>query len=87
LSDTFVERQSRMVSLVYQVLWALELPPLEASEGEVLVVLASAFHHKAQIAVQAELENPQRKPELPTYTRIAWSRSAVAPLASNSFSR
>jgi hypothetical protein len=65
LSDAFVERQSRLVSLVYRVLGTLELPSLEASEGEVLAALATAFYGKAQIAVKAELDKPQRKPVLP----------------------
>ena len=70
MSDTFVERKSRLVSLVYRVLGTLELPPLEASEGEVLAALASAFHRRAQVAVEAELDTPQGKPALPEYTSM-----------------
>jgi hypothetical protein len=61
VSDTFVvERQSRLVSLVYQVLGTIELPALDASDGEVLEVLASAFLSKAQIAVE-EARHARRK--------------------------
>ena len=60
-----VERKSRLVSLAYQVLGAMELPPLDASEGEVLTALASAFHRKALVAVEAELDVPRGKPALP----------------------
>jgi hypothetical protein len=74
LSDTLVERKSRLVSLVYRVLGTLELPPLEASEGEVLAALASAFHHRAQVAVEAELDTPQRKPALPENSMFSSSR-------------
>jgi hypothetical protein len=64
LSDT-VERKSRLVSLAYQVLGTIDLPPLDASEGEVLAALASAFHHKALAAVEAELDTPPGKLMLP----------------------
>jgi hypothetical protein len=70
MSDTFVERQSRLVSLVYRVLGTLELPPIEASEGEVLAALASAFHCKAQTAVEAELNTPRSKPAPPKSTSM-----------------
>jgi hypothetical protein len=61
LSD-IVERKSRLVCLAYQVLGAIDLPPLDASEGEVLAALASAFHSKALVAVEAELNTPLGKP-------------------------
>jgi hypothetical protein len=64
LPDT-VERKSRLISLAYQVLGTIDLPPLDASEGEVLAALASAFHHKALAAVGAELDSPRGKPTLP----------------------
>jgi hypothetical protein len=67
LSDT-VARKSRLVSLVYEVLGTIELPPLDASEGEVLAALASAFHRKALVAVDTRLEPPRGKPALPEYT-------------------
>jgi hypothetical protein len=51
-----VERRSRLVSLAYDVLGTIDLPPVDASEGEVLVALASAFHRKALVAVEAELD-------------------------------
>jgi hypothetical protein len=73
LPDT-VERTSRLVTLVYQVLGTLELPAVEASEGEVLAALASAFHRRAQVAVEAELDPPQGKPALPEYTMFSSSR-------------
>jgi hypothetical protein len=65
MADSFAERQSRLVSLVYQVLGTIEPPALESSEGEVLAALASAFHRKAQTTVEAELDTPQGKPALP----------------------
>jgi len=75
-----VERMSRLVSLAYQVLGAMDLPPLDASEGEVLAALASAFHSKALVVVKAELDTPQGKPALPENgyasvfeTRMRWS--------------
>jgi hypothetical protein len=67
LSDT-VARKSRLVSLAYEVLGTIELPPLDASEGEVLAALASAFHRKALVAVDTALEPPRGKPALPEYT-------------------
>jgi hypothetical protein len=73
LSDT-LEQKSRLVSLVYRVLGTIELPPVEASEGEVLAVLASAFHRRAQVAVEAELDRPQGKPALPEYSMFSSSR-------------
>jgi hypothetical protein len=69
LPDT-VERRSRLVSLAYRVLGTMEPPPLDASEGEVLAALASAFHRKALVAVEAELDKPQGKPALPEYASI-----------------
>jgi hypothetical protein len=79
LPDT-VERKSRLVSLAYQVLGTIDLPPLDASEGEVLAALASAFHQNALAAVEAELDKPPGKPALPEnrYTsvfekRMNWS--------------
>jgi hypothetical protein len=67
LSDT-VARKSRLVALAYEVLGTIELPPLDASEGEVLAALASAFHSKALVAVDTGLEPPRGKPALPEYT-------------------
>jgi len=64
LPDT-VERRSKLVTLVYQVLGTLELPEGDASEAEMLVALATAFHRKAQSAMEAELDTPQGKPALP----------------------
>lgn len=49
-----VERQSRLVTLVYQVLRTLEPPPVDTLEGEVLAALASAFHRRAVVAMEAE---------------------------------
>jgi hypothetical protein len=49
-----VERKSRLVTLVYRVLGTLELPPVDALEGEVLVALASAFRRQALITMEAE---------------------------------
>jgi hypothetical protein len=60
LPDT-MERKSRLVTLVYQVLGTLELPAVDASEGEMLVALATAFHRKAQITVEAELLDAARQ--------------------------
>ena len=65
MSDTFAERQSRLVLLVYQVLGTIEPPALEASEREVLSALASAFQSKALVLVETELDRPRRKPALP----------------------
>jgi hypothetical protein len=70
MADSFAERQSRLVSLVYQVLGTIEPPALESSEGEVLAALASAFHRKAQTTVEAELDTPQGKPALPEYSSM-----------------
>lgn len=64
MPDT-IERKSRLVSLVYDVLGTMDLPPLDASDGEVLAALASAFRRKALIAVEAELNTPRGKPALP----------------------
>jgi hypothetical protein len=61
-----VERRSRLVLLTYEVLRTIDLPPLDASEGEVLAALASAFHRKARVAAEAaEQDRPRGKPELP----------------------
>jgi hypothetical protein len=49
-----VERKSRLVTLVYRVLGTVELPPLDALEGEVLVLLASAFHRQALVTMEAK---------------------------------
>ena len=68
MADSFAERQSRLVSLVYQVLGTIEPPALESSEGEVLAALASAFHRRAKDAAEAELNTPHGKPALPEYT-------------------
>jgi hypothetical protein len=65
MSDTFVERQSRLVSLVYRVLGTIEPPSLEASEREVLAALASAFYRKAQSTGEPVLDTPRGKPALP----------------------
>ena len=81
MSDTFIEQKSRLVSLVYRVLETLELPPLEASEGEILAALASAFYRNAQIAVQAERDVLQGKPAVPKDTRMFSARPPVAPPA------
>jgi hypothetical protein len=70
MADSFAERQSRLVSLVYQVLGTIEPPALETSEGEVLEALASAFHRKAQNTVEAELDTPQGKPALPEHSSM-----------------
>ena len=59
-----LERRSRLVSLAYQVLGAIDLPPLDASEGEVLTALASAFHRNAMVAVGVGRNKPRRKPGL-----------------------
>jgi hypothetical protein len=65
-----VERRSRLVSLAYEVLGTIDLPPVDASEGEVLAALASAFHRKALIAVEAGLDAPRGDPALPEYLSI-----------------
>ena len=67
MSDT-IERKSRLIALAYEVLGTIELPPLDASEGEVLAALASAFHSKALVAGDRGLEPPRGKPALPEYT-------------------
>ena len=69
MTDT-VERRSRLVSLAYKVLGTIDLPPVDASEGEMLAALASAFHSKALVAVEAELDPPQGKPALPEYATM-----------------
>lgn len=69
LPDT-IERKSRLVTLVYQVLGTLELPPLDASEGEVLAALASAFQRKALVAVETE-RHARGKPALPKHTMFS----------------
>jgi hypothetical protein len=71
LQDT-VERRSRLVSLAYEVLGTIDLPPLDASEGEVLAALASAFHYKALVAVEADRDTLRGKPALPEYGSILW---------------
>jgi hypothetical protein len=60
-----VERRSRLVTLAYQVLGTIDLPPIDASEGEVLAALATAFHRKALGAVETERDTPLRKSTLP----------------------
>jgi hypothetical protein len=60
MPDT-VERRSRLVALAYQVLGTIDLPPIDASEGEVLAALATAFHRKALGAAEAEMDTPLRK--------------------------
>jgi hypothetical protein len=78
LSDT-VERKSRLVSLAYKVLGAMDLPPLDATEGEILSALASAFHVKALVVGRTERDAPRIKPALPENkysvfeTRMWWS--------------
>jgi hypothetical protein len=62
-----VERRSRLVSLAYEVLETIDLPSPDASEREVLAALASAFHQKALIAAEAELNAPRDEPALPEY--------------------
>jgi hypothetical protein len=69
LPDT-VERKSRLVTLVYQVLGTLELPSVDASEGEVLAVLAGAFHRQAVVAMEAERGKPRGKSRLPEHASI-----------------
>ena len=79
MSDT-IERKSRLIALAYEVLGTIDPPPLDASEGEVLTALASAFHSKAMVTVEAEQATPRDKPALPEngYTslfekRMRWS--------------
>jgi hypothetical protein len=77
LPDT-LERKSRLVSVVYRVLATLELPPVDASEGEVLAALASAFHRTALVAVEEDRDTSRGKPALPQYLsifekRMRWS--------------
>jgi hypothetical protein len=69
-----VERRSRLVTLVYQVLGTVELPPVDASEGEVLAALAIAFHRQSSVALEAERSAPQSKPRLPEYAMFSLSR-------------
>ena len=71
MQDT-VERRSRLVSLAYKVLGTIDLPPLDASEGEVLAALASAFHCKALVAVEADRDSLRGNPALPEYGSILW---------------
>ena len=81
MPDT-VERKSRLVSFAYQVLGTIDPPPLDASEGEVLAALASAFHCKALIAVEAERNTPRGKPALPEKASVFEKRMrwATPPL-------
>lgn len=60
MPDT-IERRSRLVTIAYQVLGTIDLPPTDASEGEVLAALATAFHRKAFGAMAAERDTPLRK--------------------------
>jgi hypothetical protein len=85
LQDT-VERKSRLVSLAYEVLETIDLPPPNASESEVLAALASAFHRKALVAVEAELDTPRGKPAFPDIghvsvfeKRMGWSPLRADP--------
>lgn len=55
-----VERKSRLVSLVYQVLGAMDLPPVDATDAEVLTALAIAFNYKA-VAPDAKPDARLRK--------------------------
>jgi hypothetical protein len=52
------------------VLGTIDLPPVDASEGEMLAALASAFHRKALVAVEAEVDTPQGKPALAEYATM-----------------
>jgi hypothetical protein len=69
MPDT-VERKSRLVTLVYQVLATLELPPVDASEGEVLAVLAGEFHRQSSVALEAERNAPRSASRLPEYASM-----------------
>jgi hypothetical protein len=64
MSDT-IERKSRLVALAYEVLGTIDPPPSDASDGEVLAALASAFHRRALVAVETNLDTPRGKPALP----------------------
>lgn len=64
LSDA-IERKSRLVSVAYEVLGNMDLPPLEASEGEMLAALVSAFQRRALDAAAVQLHKPRGKPALP----------------------
>ena len=66
-----VERRSKLVTLVYQVLGTFDLPPVEASEGEVLAALANAFHRKALVAAGGGTRHAA------TQTRVASVRQHV----------
>jgi hypothetical protein len=83
-SNTLVERQSRLVSLVYQVLGTLDLPSLGASEAEVLVALAHAFHHKAQITAKAERGQATRQARAVRGPRVFSSR-LLKPASTSAF--
>jgi hypothetical protein len=65
-----VERKSRLVTLVYRVLGTLELPSVDASEGEVLADLASAFQRQALVTIEAETSALRSKPSLPELRNI-----------------
>jgi hypothetical protein len=62
----------------------MDLPPLDASEGEVLSALAIAFHGKALVVLETELDAPKGKPALPENrytsvfkTRMGWSNPPI----------
>ena len=83
MPDTY-ERKSRLVALAYQVLGTMDLPPLDASEGEMLAAIAGAFHSRAQVAVATEPDKRRGKRALPENgyasifeTRMRWSNSPV----------
>ena len=66
MSKTF-EGRSRLVNLAYQVLNKIDVVVADKSDGELMAVLASAFHRHATEVAAAELCQPKRcdKPELP----------------------
>jgi len=66
MAKTF-EGKSRLVNLAYQVLNKIDVVVADKSDGELMAVLASAFHrHAAEVAV-AELSQPKSagRPKLP----------------------
>ena len=66
MAKTF-EGRSRLVNLAYQVLNKIDVVVADKSDGELMAVLASAFHRHAAEVAAAESSQPKSggRPKLP----------------------
>jgi hypothetical protein len=58
-----IERRSRLVSLVYEVLLDIETPDEEATTAVVLSALGRAFLNKATSQANPEATAPRKRPK------------------------